>query len=133
MKIDLIIPKKLPSANVALNLHFRAKHKQSVEWHGLVALAINTQPESADVEAFKKLLGEHPHIRITVVARLKRLYDPDNLFCKWLIDGLKGILITDDNEEIVKDLVIKQEKIASNQYPDVLLTVEILNHFPELI
>lgn len=48
-------------------------------------------------------------IYITLIFKDQRKRDIDNYSCKWLIDALKGDVITDDNSEIVKALHISFE------------------------
>jgi hypothetical protein len=49
---------------------------------------------------------------ITITAGRKRLVDPDNICCKFLIDAVKGPggFIEDDNARIITSLVVRQEK-----------------------
>lgn len=120
-KIKLIIPLQLPSMNKIQGNSF-ASHDRRVnygikaqavrEWRDKVELAIRTQPSSQQVKYFSDRLGVNGiYYNITITARLLRLYDDDNCFIKYLIDALKGRLITDDSLKYMNMPIVIQELI----------------------
>lgn len=58
----------------------------------------------------KKLTVSTAKVRITVVAYLKRVIDPDNVCEKMIIDGLKKVLFKDDSAKYVECVTTKVQK-----------------------
>ena len=52
-------------------------------------------------------------IRVCITSHRRRLLDPDNLFVKWVVDGLRynGVIPDDSSKHI--ELIIRQEQVQS--------------------
>ena len=90
---------------------------------------------------------------LKITARLFRLYDDDNLFVKYLIDGLKGILIKDDSTKHIIESVVVQElidvkrkgskkagtlhyidrKTGKRTYPETIIEIELIERDPVML
>lgn len=125
-KIRLLIPLQLPSMNKIQGnsfashdrrINYGLKAKEVKMWRDHVELAVRTQPATAQVKYFRDRLGMTGiYYNITITARLLRLYDDDNCFIKYLIDALKGSLITDDSLKFMTMPVVLQELIPSKRF-----------------
>lgn len=60
-------------------------------------------------------------IRITIIARRKRLLDADNAYVKPIIDSLKKRFIPDDDPSFVKKVNVRQERAET---PSVTVIIE---------
>jgi hypothetical protein len=127
MKIRLVIPLKVESANKVLNWHFGKKAKSRKQWDEWVELAIRSQLSKEEKQYFTDRLGE-PNIKykLTFTARLNRRIDQSNLFIKFAEDGLKKRLITDDSRKYIEELTIKQELLPKGKYPETIIEVELI-------
>lgn len=120
-KMRLVIPIKLPSTNSVQGSAFgkkslyanMAKKKKDVKaWKDAVETVVRSQAPPHQVKLFKDRLGmDGVCYRITIIARLFRLYDDDNCFLKYLIDALKGLLIKDDSKKYIVSCDVEQEII----------------------
>jgi hypothetical protein len=52
--------------------------------------------------------------KITIIAGRKRLADPDNICCKFILDSIKGEggFIQDDNAGVITSFVVQQVKVG---------------------
>ncbi len=161
-KITLLIPLQLPSMNKIQGQSFAShdrrinyglKSKEVKKWRDHVELAIRTQPSSEQVKYFRDRLGVVGiYYNITITARLLRLYDDDNCFIKYLIDALKGSLITDDSLKYMTMPVVLQELIPSQRsgskkagtlrytglngkqvWPETIIEIELIERMPVML
>lgn len=91
----ITVPGTPPSLNEILGLHWTKRNRVKKEWHGLVHYAW--------VQSKKPRFNEVT-IRITYYFKTKHKRDYDNYSGKFLLDGLKGGAITDDNQDIIQSL-----------------------------
>ncbi len=96
-------------------------HKQ---WYEVVRREILAQVPVGTIQTFRSYLGEPVQYKLTITAKLNRLYDLDNLYCKAVIDALKGYLITDDSPKYLIELNRKQERTKDK--PEVIVELEVI-------
>ncbi len=63
--------------------------------------------------------GPHPvkapdparRLRVCITSHRRRLLDPDNLFVKWVVDGLRYAKVIPDDSSKHIELIVKQEQV----------------------
>lgn len=96
--IELRVPEVLPSQNKVDDLHWAARTRLAKKWKLLVLVAMG---RSRPVPFERPVV-----IRVSCVFPPgKRRFDPENLWSKGAIDGLKGRLLKDDGPLYVKDVL----------------------------
>ena len=88
-----------PSLNVIQNMHWMKRNSLKKMWHMLVY--------SAWVDS-KKPKFDKVEVELTYYFKTKHKRDYDNYAGKWLLDGLKGCAIEDDNQDIVQSLTLNK-------------------------
>jgi len=96
----LVINEIHPSLNVWSRWHWTQVRRESERWHWFVR-----QARSA-VQSYA------PYVRPVIVTvtyffPTRARHDFDNYAPKFILDGLKGVLIPDDNSEIIEELRIR--------------------------
>ena len=99
-KIKLVIPKIThPSLNSWIHAHWAVKRKYKLDWDGEIMLALI---EECGLTKLPRLIKK-ASITIKYYFRVERLKrDYDNYSPKFLMDGLVGRVIQDDNDKLVK-------------------------------
>lgn len=96
--VELRIPAVLPSQNHADGLHWAARGRLARKWKLLVLVALGrTRPALFEGRVVIRVSCQFP-------PRARR-FDPENLWSKGAIDGLKGRLLIDDGPKYVKDII----------------------------
>lgn len=73
----------------------------------------------------KEQVEERRRYRVAILARRRRLIDPDNLVAKFIIDGCRYAgIIPDDDSRTISEFTIRQEKVAKGESPETLITIE---------
>ena len=67
--------------------------------------------------------------KVTITAGRKRLLDPDNICCKFILDSIKGAggFIQDDNAGVITAFVVQQVKVGKkckDKEPFTEVTIE---------
>lgn len=160
--IRLVVPVKIPSTNeiqasafgkFGMHANMAKKKKMIKQWRDQIEIAVLSQPPSESVRYFKDRIGvDGIYYRLRITARLFRLYDEDNLFVKYLIDGLKGLLIKDDSKKYIVSCDIEQELIPNRRvgkkkkgtlkyvnaqgkriFPDTIIEIEMIEREPVML
>lgn len=106
MKITLTIPDaSLPSWNTVMRMHYHAQHQVQQEW---MALVLAVLPHDV-------CFAQPIDVCITSHKRGKQI-DPDNLYVKGILDGLKSRLFPDDSPRWIDSVKLcsrqaKQERV----------------------
>jgi hypothetical protein len=111
MKIILKDEKPMSLNKMYAGIHWSVRKLEAERVHYLVL-----------AEVKKPQLFLHP-VDITITAYFnKRVLDPDNIVGKLYIDGLKGLLITDDTYEYVRS--VKTISAVDKQNPRVEIDIQ---------
>jgi hypothetical protein len=109
-----IVDSKLPSWNSVMRMHKHAQHQVQQEWLWRTIEALGADPTLYTVP-----------VDICITSYQKgRLIDPDNLYAKGLIDGLKTRLFPDDNPAWVGSVKLCSRKSKHNSVTIQLTPVE---------
>lgn len=96
--VELRIPEALPSQNKIDDMHWAARGRVAKAWKLRVLVALG--------RVARELFARPVVIRVSCVFPPgRRRFDPENLWSKGAIDGLKGRLIVDDGPKYVKDVL----------------------------
>lgn len=69
----------------------------------------------------RKIINHPVTIKIVAFYKDKRRRDPDNVFAKGLIDGLKGIAIEDDDSRFVKEVTLQVFTGQKDDHVEIIL------------
>ena len=118
-KIKLVIPKLThPSLNEWIHAHWAVKARYKQDWDGEVMLALI---EECGVTKLPRLIKK-ANIKIKYYFRVERLKrDYDNYSPKFLMDGLVGRVIQDDNDKLVK---VEWELSVDRKNPRTVIEIE---------
>lgn len=106
-----IYGESLPSWNAVMRMHKHAQHDVQQVW-----LTLTTQAIGFDYVPFTK------PVDVCVTSYQKgRMIDPDNLYCKGAIDGLKKKLFPDDSPKWIDSVKLRSRK-AKTSYVTIQLT-----------
>lgn len=99
--LTLTIPgASLPSWNEIMRMHHHAQHSVQQSWMWCVAGIIDPDSPRFDQP-----------VTITVTSYQKgRLIDPDNLYAKGIIDGIKSRMFPDDSPRWVDSVTLRSRK-----------------------
>lgn len=97
--IKLVIPEIPPSLNKIFSMHWTARKKEKRRWADLIAWQILAKKV--------KLIKGQVKIKLIYYFKTKGYHDYDNYSGKFILDGLKGKVIEDDNQRIVTELTHK--------------------------
>ena len=118
LSLVIEIPRATPSLNNVIGKKWTSLQKQKKQWHTLVAeyaLLIHYKKR----EAWKEVV-KNGKVGLLVVRNSPRLQDPDNVFVKFPIDGLRHAgLISDDTDSDI-ELTIRQAKATSDSLTLIL-------------
>jgi hypothetical protein len=96
--MEFVILARLPSLNVLYGgVHHTKRTAIKNEWHRLVRAALPADARMFDVR-----------VDITIHAYyIHPSCDSDNVMAKLIIDGMKGVVIADDNNKYVRDVTLR--------------------------
>jgi len=96
-KIKLIIPVLHPSLNQWINWHWAKIDRTKQDFDGEIVLALLAEYSCVRI----KPLMKKAKVRIKYYFSDKRGRDKDNHTPKFIMDGLKGRIIKDDNSKVI--------------------------------
>lgn len=105
MTLTITIPgASLPSWNAVMRMHKHAQHAVQQEWILRVINALGQEYRQFDVP-----------VEVCVTSYQKgRTIDPDNLYCKGIVDGLKTRLFPDDSPRWIDSVRLRSRKAKAN-------------------
>lgn len=103
--LTITIPNaSLPSWNTIMRMNYHAQHEVQQQWLGMAIAAI--APDSVPFVS---------PVDVCVTSYQKgKLIDPDNLYCKGVIDGLKRRLFPDDSPRWIDSVQLRSRKAKHN-------------------
>lgn len=89
-----------------MRLHYHEINKLSKKWK--------------DYGSLLRLKQSDIPCKITVISGRKRIIDPDNVCCKFVIDAIKGKVIPDDSAKYIAELSVQQVK-SKEPYTEIIV------------
>ena len=118
MEYRIIIPEIPPSLNVIFNWHWAVRNKEKIRWAAMIYYEINNLKRRNQLP--NKIYGK-VSIKIIYYFKTKANHDYDNYSGKFIMDGLKNIIIEDDNQNIVTELTHRFEYSKENPRTEIVI------------
>ena len=118
MEYRIIIPEIPPSLNVIFNWHWAVRNKEKIRWAAMIYYEINNLKRRNQLPT--KIYGK-VSIKIIYYFKTKANHDYDNYSGKFIMDGLKNIIIEDDNQNIVTELTHRFEYSKENPRTEIFI------------
>ena len=104
----------VPSWNTVMRMNYHAQHEVQQQWLGMAIAAIGT-----DYTPFVT------RVDVCVTSYQKgKVIDPDNLYVKGILDGLKKRLFPDDSPRWIDSVKLRSRKAKHNSVTIQLTPVE---------
>lgn len=94
--IIIVVPDIPPSLNKIFGMHWAARQREKQYWSELLLCRIL-------IQKIKPVRGQ-VRIKLVYYFKTQGVHDYDNYSGKFILDGLKGRVIEDDNQRIVTEL-----------------------------
>lgn len=110
--LTLTIPgASLPSWNEIMRMHHHGQHSVHQSWMWCIVGVIDPDTPRFDTP-----------VTITVTSyQAGRLIDPDNVYAKGIIDGIKSRLFVDDSPQWVDSVLLRSRKDKANPRVEILI------------
>lgn len=115
-KVVIEVPGIPPSLNDWMRWHPMARHQENIAWKKKVAMCC--------LVARAKPMAGPVQVTLTYFFPTRQHRDLDNYAGKFILDGLRPSVISDDSSDVVRSLVIRFEHDPTN--PRVEVVVERL-------